>query len=705
MQDKKHKELRIALYKFRELFKKGRLKANDISLSLEYLQKTANKTEWNNQEAYRIYHIIKPYTRQLKMYIHYDFSEVEEPTLVNSQRYTNRNISIEKGKFVVKFPYNDGLVQKIKQIQGRRYVNKIWIIPLTESSKLKEFAMGYNFNISDEVDAIFREKESNYEDSYNSEAVELNLPLKLPLYPFQSSGINYAAKNKDVIIADEMGLGKSIQGIGTVMATDTFPVLCIVPKSLRYNWENEWHKWTDKKVVVAEPKTMKHLEFYINAGVYKVVIVNYEGIAKYFTEGYEERMLSNEGEIIKGKYCEYIGEHYIELKSSLLIVKEDLGFNKCLVFQKKDKTKKEYLVEKTDLERRVIEKIPIFNNRYKLFKSIILDEGHEIRNKATYRYSTIKKMFEEKQSRIILTGTPVVNSPSDLSALLTLIGKIEQFGGHWKFMREYGDLRAGGLNSESKIDSKKLEELNIKLRSTCFIRREKKQVLKDLPDKIIQSIEVEISNRKEYEIAENSLRQYLLMNNASESKISAAERAEILVQINILKQISARGKIESLKEMVKDVTLTGEKIIIFTWFLETSRAIKKAFPKAVTITGDDSDRDIEANKEKFQNDPETQIIIVSYKRGGVGHNLTAASKVLLYEFGWTYKDESQASDRAHRIGQKNVVHVIKMIGKNTIDVNINKIIDGKKELSEKTQGDGEFKELIKQIQNDTKTTS
>lgn len=159
-----------------------------------------------------------------------------------------------------------------------------------------------------------------------------------------------------------------------------------------------------------------------------------------------------------------------------------------------------------------------------------------------------------------------------------------------------------------------------------------------------------------------------------------------MVMINILRQVSARGKVEAVKEFLNDLLESGEKIILFVSLHEVVNELKKIYPKAVTITGMDSKESRQAAVDKFQGDPDTKIVICSIKAAGVGLTLTASSRVAFVEFPWTYADCCQCEDRAHRIGQKDNVSCYYFLGQNTIDEKVYDIIQTKKDIANKATG-------------------
>jgi len=695
-----YSELRVALDQFRELFARRILSNDLIKDQAPFLHKMRLSTEqWTAPEASKVYWFIKPYSHKLKM-IGYDFARVPLVKMdVKRDQVPLKQISYIDPYFVIHTPYRQEIIDAIRTLTGRIYhtESKTWRVPLDQSQNILDFAAKFGFLIGDKAGKMIRDIHTNVADSYKAEYVELGLPLKLPLFPFQTSGADYGIRNKRVIIADEMGLGKTVQSIATVLGTDSFPTLVICPKSLRYNWKDEWEKFTNRKAEVLTSKINKQLPEFMALQLYDVLITNYEGVITYFAKEIQEIIQATEGEIFEGCQVRYIGQPMLGIDP------EDLRLKKMkvhsvekriakVILEKGNKKKNEpdILIEIpiAELKKVRVIKKPILNGSEKLFRSVILDEGHECRNKTTMRYKAVSQVFKEKDIRLILTGTPIVKGPEDIGTLIELLGRMDEFGGYPEFIRTYTgfSIREYSKAHHKKFDSARLQAMNVKLRASCFIRREKHQVLTELPDKFRQLIRVEIDNQAEYSVAWLDLMQYLVKINKTDKEIERAMRAEMLVRLNILKQISARGKVSALKEFVEESLATDEKIIVFTWFLETSSALKAIFPGAVSITGQDSDEQVEINKRKFQEDPDCKMIIVSYKRGGMGHTLTASSKVAFLEMGWTYKDQVQAEDRAHRIGQKETVNCYYFLGKDTIDEDIYKIIDSRREMEKNATG-------------------
>lgn len=468
-----------------------------------------------------------------------------------------------------------------------------------------------------------KQEEEEEEVAYNiPELPELDIPhlLKVNPYPYQLKGIARGLQLKRFMNCDEPGLGKTLQSIATINLGNAFPCLVICPSALKVNWEREWHKFTDKKAMVLTDKVRDTWTFFYQTGMYQVFIVNYESLKKYFVQR----------------------------------IKKESGWTL------------------RDVE---------FRNSIQLFKSVIIDESHRCKSSSTQQAKFCKGICNGKEWVIELTGTPVVNKPKDLIPQLSILSRMEDFGGYKTFVNRY----CSGQNEASN-----LKELNYMLWTKCMFRREKSLVLTDLPDKIRQVNTCEITNRKEYIDAERDLIMYLQKyKEADDEKIEKALRGEVMVRINILRQISARGKVRDVIEFVKDFRENGKKIILFCSLHEVVDQLKSYFPTAVSVTGRDSQDEKQRAVDSFQNNPKTDIIICSIKAAGVGLTLTASSNVAFVEFPWTYADCCQCEDRAHRIGQKDSVTCYYFLGRRTIDEKVYRIIQNKKAIAKDVTGSTE----------------
>lgn len=529
-----------------------------------------------------------------------------------------------RGYFRLSFRYRPSLVDGVKRISGRRFDGKTkeWTIPAASKQELDRFV-----NYVQKFEPVSwggNGSEVTDEDHVfelpTLKPLEGPHNLKIDPYPYQLEGIQRGLELKRFMNTDEPGLGKTMQSIATINLANAFPCLVICPASLKINWEREWNKFTDKKAMVLSDSVRDSWPFFWQTGLNQVFIVNYESLKKYFVH---------------------------RIKKSARFTLRDVEFKQAI----------------------------------NLFKSVIIDESHRVKSSATQQSKFTKGICAGKEWIIQLTGTPVVNKPKDLVAQLSILGRMDDFGGYKNFVQRY----CSGPNEASN-----LKELNFKLWDTSMFRREKKSVLKDLPDKTRQTLICEITNRKEYQDAEDDLINYLIKyKDATDEKIQKALRGEVMVRISILRQVSAKGKLKEVIEFVNDFREQGQKIVLFCSLHEIVDGLKKAYPTAVSVTGRENQAEKQAAIDSFQNNPKTDIIICSIRAAGVGLTLTAASNVAFIEFPWTYADCVQCEDRCHRIGQKDSVTCYYFLGKNTIDEKVYQIIQDKKGIAAAITGSTE----------------
>ena len=533
------------------------------------------------------------------------------------------NIELKGDNFELSFKYKPSIVDRIRQIPGRRFdgTRKVWIIPTRSRVDLER--MIYQIQQFENINWLSGNEKREEEAVYDiPELPELVIPhnLKIQPYPYQLKGIARGLELKRFMNCDEPGLGKTLQSIATINIAGAFPCLVICPSSLKINWMREWEKFTDKKAMILTDKVRDTWTFFFQTGMHQVFIVNYESLKKYFVQ----RIKKSEGWTLR------------------------------------------------DVE---------FRNSINLFKSVIIDESHRCKSASTQQAKFCKGICTGKEWIIELTGTPVVNRPKDLIPQLAILNRMEDFGGYKPFVNRY---------CSGQREASNLKELNFNLWKYCVFRREKSLVLTDLPDKIRQVNTCEITNRKEYVDAERDLIMYLQKyKDADDEKIEKALRGEVMVRLNILRQISARGKVRDVIEFVKDFRENGKKIILFCSLHEVVDQLKRYFPTAVSVTGRDSQDVKQRAVDAFQNNPKTDIIICSIKAAGVGLTLTASSNVAFVEFPWTYADCCQCEDRAHRIGQKDSVTCYYFLGRRTIDEKVYRIIQEKKNIANAVTGSTE----------------
>ena len=435
--------------------------------------------------------------------------------------------------------------------------------------------------------------------------MELKHKLKVAPYPYQVEGIISGLRFRRLLIGDEPGLGKTLQSIGIVDTAMAYPALVICPSSLKINWQREFEKFSDAKALILDNTNRANWPYLLQMKMYSVVIVNYESLKKYFVWD------------IKGEGLADI----------------------------------------------------VFCPHIKMFKSVIIDESHRVKDASAQQTKFTKGLCIGKEWVILLSGTPVVNRPEDLVTQLSIMDRLREFGGKSRFMLDY----SAGQN---------LGDLSRKLYERCMIRREKRTVLTDLPDKTRMELLVEISNEEEYYTAARDLATYLReYRQCTEMEVKKKMRMEALVRFMALRSLSSKGKVAQASDFIKTFLENGKKLVVFCSLHEVVDELKKAFPAAVSVTGRESMEMKQYAVDAFQKRDDVNLIICSIKAAGVGITLTAASDVAFVEFPWTYADCCQCEDRCHRISQKDNVTCYYLMGKGTIDHKLYQIIHDKRSIA------------------------
>ena len=448
---------------------------------------------------------------------------------------------------------------------------------------------------------------------------ELKHNLKVNPYDYQQEGILFGLDKKRFLIGDEPGLGKTLQSIGVIDCAKAYPCLVICPSSLKINWQREFEKFSEARALVLDNQTRTTFPYLLKMGMYQVAIVNFESLRKYFVW---------------------------DIKANGAFRLKDVVFADCI----------------------------------KMFRSVIIDESHRVKDPSAQQTIFTKGLTMGKKYIALLSGTPVVNKPEDLIAQLSIMERLgEDFGSRAKFVNDYCSF----TKEQTEEQAEALAELSRRLYSTCMIRREKKTVLTELPDKTRTDLIVDLDakGREAYDTAEADLREYLeKYTECTDSEIRRKMRMEALVKFMTLRSLSAKGKVKQAIDFVKTFLANDMPLILFCSLHEIVDELKKAFPEAVTITGRDSLVSKQGAVDAFQSG-RAKLAICSIKAAGVGLTLTASSNVAFVELPWTYADCCQCEDRAHRIGQKDNVTCYYLLGRSTSDTALYNIIHRKKSIA------------------------
>ena len=337
------------------------------------------------------------------------------------------------------------------------------------------------------------------------------------------------------------------------------------------------------------------------------------------------------------------------------------------------------------------------------FEVIAIDEAQNIKNNMSQMTQIIKSL--KGNIKFALTGTPLENSVLELWSIFDFImpGYLTS---SLAFNRKYGI---------KNIDDDSVKELdNLKKQIRPFIlRRKKKEVVKELPDKIENNIYIDLTKEQkkiylaELEKTKKKMEELLLDGTFNKSRIEILKLLTRLRQICIDPSIiyenynGGASKIEELIPMIKDIIANGHKILLFSTYKTAIDIVNRELTNndisCYVIDGSVSSKKRIELVDKFNND-NTNVFLITLKAGGTGLNLTSADVVIHLDLWWNPQAENQATDRAHRIGQKNTVEVIKLICKGTIEERILELQNKKKFLSDSLiEGDDVDKNIISKL--------
>lgn len=334
------------------------------------------------------------------------------------------------------------------------------------------------------------------------------------------------------------------------------------------------------------------------------------------------------------------------------------------------------------LVRRDINKLKEYNFRY-----VILDESQNIKNAMSQTAQAVKKL--QASHKLALSGTPIENKLEELWSVFDFLMP--------GFLFNMAEFNARYVNPIMERQDKTVEK-RLKLQIYPFIlRRMKRDVAKDLPDKVenIAYCELTDEQRDFYLQVLDSTKEELFksieQNGLEKSRLSIFSALLRLRQIcchprlydkENVKNIMKSGKFEKLKAMLEEIIDEGHRILLFSQFVDMLDLIKAWLEREGIpyeyLTGKTKDR--QGAVERFNSTPSIPIFLISLKAGGTGLNLTGADYVIHYDPWWNPAVEDQATDRAYRIGQTKKVFVYRLITKNTVEEKIQKLKTVKRNL-------------------------
>ncbi len=356
------------------------------------------------------------------------------------------------------------------------------------------------------------------------------------------------------------------------------------------------------------------------------------------------------------------------------------------------------LITSYDLLKRDEEAYEEMNYQYE-----VIDEAQYIKNHNTKVSKAVKRI--RAGFRMALTGTPIENRLSELWSIFDYLMQ--------GFLYPYSRFRE---ELEIPIVSNQEEEASERLRNMIrpfVLRRLKKDVLKELPAKMEEPVVAQMEGEQEKLYAAHVQRIKLMLEGQTEAEF-ATQKLQILAELTKLRQLCCdpgliyedfngeSAKLLMCVDLIKNAIDGGHKVLLFSQFTTMLERIGDRLHREgisyFCLTGATSKERRAELVQRFQ-EGDTPVFCISLKAGGTGLNLTAADIVIHYDPWWNVAVQNQATDRAHRIGQRNAVTVYKLIAKGSIEENILRLQEKKKELAEQLLGNDGF-EAVKITKED-----
>ncbi|EJT5915236.1 SNF2 helicase associated domain-containing protein [Clostridium perfringens] len=450
--------------------------------------------------------------------------------------------------------------------------------------------------------------------------------LNVELRPYQKEGFKWINEITDLgfggVLADDMGLGKTLQIIAFLLSQKKSKSIVVVPTSVIYNWMDEFEKFAPS----------------IRVGLVHGSKSKRDKVLRDFKRGLGIKI---EEENLKEKSY----EKYDVLLTTYGTLKNDekayenLSFDYC-----------------------------------------IIDEAQNIKNPTAQATLSVKNI--KSRCNIALTGTPIENNLMELWSIFDFVMP------GYLFTKER-------FRERFILDESNLSELK-SLITPFILRRLKEDVLSELPEKLEKKYLVEMKGKQKqlYSFYVKAIKNQLNENKSSEK--SGRDKINLFAYLTKLREIcldpslvvpdytGGSSKLTVVKEIVKDASESGKKILLFSQFTSVLQKIEEDFKKEdisyLYLDGGTSAKDRVERVKKFNEYSNIKVFLISLKAGGVGLNLTSASVVIHFDPWWNPAVEDQATDRAHRFGQENKVEVIKLVAKDTIEEKIVLMQEDKREL-------------------------
>lgn len=616
---------------------------------------------------------------------------------------------LDRNEIILDFPFDKNQVEELKNIPNAKWdkLRRVWRLPLTSVVAAREFALRHEFAVS--VDALkFDAPQKPIEKSrvflkdgmiymrFPYERVIIKAVKQIPAVSWDSKAYSWRAPQSSI---------GSVIDWAKAFDVDVEQDVLIIANSVIS---------TMKEFVDASRSTDADIEISKITGV----LLPYQKAGVSYAARTRRTFIADEMGL--GKTIQAIAtiEYVMDSYPAVIVCPPSLVLNWAKEYGKWLPEKRVSIVsnrktfpDKDSYDVVIVgySNISTWQKQLSSHNSYVFDESHYAKTPSSQRTkSAIKLAHSAPKNGLILclTGTPVTNRPNEYASQLDILGRLREFGGLWGFYRRYCGAFQDSFGQWNISGHSHLDELNERLRGSCYIRRTKDQVLSELPPVIHSKVVVDgnAAAMKEYKKAENDIILYIaerarelakqqgkpLWSSAVAAMIRA-EANEHLVRLSVLRRLAAKAKMEIVEEWINARLENGKKVVVAAHHRDIVDEIARKYGN-LRIQGGMAVEEVEEHKRLFQTQSveEAPVIVLSIQAAKTGHTLTAAEECLFVELPWTPADIDQTYSRLHRIGQKGSVTATYLLAVNTIDEDIYDLIERKRSVVNAAVDGGEF---------------
>lgn len=487
--------------------------------------------------------------------------------------------------------------------------------------------------------------------------------MKIPPYDYQKQAVKFMELTEgNMMLGDEAGVGKTAPTF-TYAIKNKLKTLIICPASLKLNWKSEIERFSNEKAHIFKyhpGKRSGKVNHPKDESLFH--IINFESLKTFIKLEYKHKCTGTIFHEGKQKRCGCEIESIKKKISECPECATPNSFRTRIKGLKYIITKKEEYLDPED------------------YDLLVIDEFHRIKDKKTDWTQIINRAFRDVvPKKVLLSGTAIKSRPIEIFMPLNLIDKER-----WNSYHDFGVKYAAAFEDTfgwTYDGASNLEELYERI-SPIYLRRLKRDVLKELPPKTYTEIELELTTTKQREYNKLEDETVKFINEFGEEE---EKEKSFLAKVHDLKKFTEEYKLEKAREFVDDIIDNNDKVVIFFDYIDTGTMIKELWgKKAVIHTGQMSATKKHEAVEAFQNNKKINIFGGTIASAGVGLTLTSANKLIFIGQPWTPSDRSQAEDRIHRASTTHDnVQIITFLCEGTIDTLIYDLLKEKSQVVSK----------------------